>query len=156
MMKQPAQLIIGILIVTVLILMVIRVQDISAQQARYSANSETSFCENVLHGEIMAKTELVFGRSKTDGSAVTEDEFQYFLDTQVTPRFPEGLTLLSGQGQFKNSSGNIIEEGAKLLILLYPFKPEGTRAIEEMRDAYEIAFHQQSVLRVDERSCASF
>ncbi len=87
---------------------------------------------------------------------VTEDEFKGFLDSEVTPLFPDGLTLLTGAGQFKNSSGTIIREGFKLLILLYPFKSESTRAIEQIRDAYKSTFQQESVLRVDEPSCVSF
>jgi hypothetical protein len=87
---------------------------------------------------------------------VTEEEFQHFVDTEVTPRFPDGLTLLTGTGQFKDSTGTIIQEGSKLLILLYPFNQKSNRAVEQIREAYKDTFQQESVLRVDEQSCVSF
>lgn len=117
--------------------------------------SERAFCKHVLQGELFARTELFFGLSKP-GGVVTEIEFQTFIDNEVTPRFPEGLTLLSGIGQFQDQSRAIIREGSKLLILLYPFSRERSTAIEAIRSAYKKDFQQQSVLRVDEQSCVSF
>jgi hypothetical protein len=116
----------------------------------------SGFCNNQLNGTLFARAELFFGLSKSDGSVITEAEFQNFVDTEVTPRFPDGLTLLNGTGQFRTTSGNIIKEGSKLLILLYPYSPDSSTAIEEIREAYKTGFQQQSVLRVDDPSCVSF
>lgn len=124
-------------------------------QNLFPTASERTFCKRVLNGELFERTELFFGLSKP-GGVVTEDEFQSFVDREVTPRFPEGLTLLSGIGQFQDQSRTIIKEGAKLLILLYPFSKESNGAIEAIRGAYKLSFQQQSVLRVDEQSCVSF
>ena len=130
--------------------------DISAQTNRLEAGSERGFCEKVLHGKLFSRTELFFGLSRSGGLPdVTEAQFQTFLDTEVTPRFPDGLTLLTGTGQFKNS-GIIIQERSKLLILLYPFNQKSYGAVEEIRQAYKDAFQQEGVLRVDEQSCISF
>lgn len=102
------------------------------------------------------RTELFFGLSRSNGPDVTEEEFQHFVDTEVTPRFPDGLTLLTGRGQFKGSTGTIIQEGSKVLILLYPFNQKSNRAVEQIREAYKDTFQQESVLRVDGQSCVSF
>ena len=51
---------------------------------------------------------------------VTDEEFRAFLDEVITPRFPNGLTMLSGAGQFRGSSRMIQLEGAVFVILLYP------------------------------------
>ena len=118
--------------------------------------SERRICEQVIKGEIFARTELLFGLSRADGPDITEQEFQDFIDQQVTPRFPDGLTLLAGNGQFKDSAGNIIQEGSKLLILLYPFSRDRSALVDEVRAEYKSAFQQESVLRVDEHSCVSF
>jgi hypothetical protein len=67
----------------------------------HSAWSERKICERLINGEIFARTELLFGLSRSDGPDITEEEFQSFIDLQVTPRFPEGLTLLAGNGQFR-------------------------------------------------------
>jgi hypothetical protein len=113
--------------------------------------------EPPVFGEIWARTELYFGTNRPDGTVVTDDKFKRFLDQEVTPRFPDGLTLLTGSGQFKNSSGVIIQEKSKVLILLYPLDDTGaSNRIEMIREAYKRAFQQESVLRVDSRAGVSF
>ncbi len=118
--------------------------------------SEQQLCTRVLKSEFFARTELLFGLSRSDGPDITEQEFKNFIDAKVTPRFPDGLTLLSGDGQFKDASGTIIEEGSKLLILLYPFSQQNSKLVEHIRDDYKELFQQQSVLRIDDLSCVSF
>lgn len=97
------------------------------------------------------RTELFFGRSKSDGTEITEDEFADFLDEIITPEFPDGLTVLDGIGQFRDAKGKIIQEKAKVLVLLYSSKMrrQNNRKIELIRKAYKNRFQQQSVLRVD-------
>ena len=65
----------------------------------------------------LARTELFFGTAKPDG-VVTEEEFLAFVDAEITPRFPDGLTLLKGDGQFRGEDGVIIKEESFVLILL--------------------------------------
>lgn len=129
-------------------------ENLSPQRA-FSPVRERGFCKHVLHGELFARTELFFGLS-TPGGVVTEEEFQAFVDSKITPRFPDGLTLLSGKGQFRDATNVIIQEGTKLLILLYPFSKARNTDVEQIRVDYKDAFQQQSVLRVDEQSCVSF
>ena len=114
-------------------------------------------CTNRDTGQLFARTELVFGRAKPNGSMVTGEEFSGFLDEIITPRFPDGLTVLSGAGQFRGSSGMIMREGAVFVILLYPAgnKDSSTR-VEEIRDIYRKTFAQESVMRIDGESCVSF
>ena len=114
-------------------------------------------CTDRDQAQLWARTELYFGRGKPDGSTVTDDEFRAFLDDIITPRFPNGLTVLSGAGQFRGSSGMITREGAMFVILHYPAgeKTSSTR-IEEIRDSYKKNFAQESVLRVDGESCVHF
>jgi hypothetical protein len=103
------------------------------------------------------RSELYFGSEKPDGSEVTEEELERFVDEEVTPRFPDGLTLLSGEGQFRDSSGEIVEEPSHVLILLYPpTDEEANDGIEEIREDYKRDFEQESVLRVDDREQVSF
>ncbi|MGH8474934.1 MAG: DUF3574 domain-containing protein, partial [Methylococcales bacterium] len=119
--------------------------------------NEQRFCKHRLHGELFSRTELFFGLSRAAPDPdITEAQFQGFIDTKVTPRFPDGLTLLSGIGQFKDSAGTTVQEGSKLLILLYPFNKQNNLAVEDIRTDYKQDFKQQSVLRLDERSCVSF
>jgi hypothetical protein len=88
---------------------------------------------------------------------VTDEEFRAFLDDIITPRFPNGLTVLSGTGQFRGSSGMIKREGAVFVILLYPAGDKDSSVrIEEIRGSYRRIFVQESVLRVDGESCVDF
>ncbi len=108
-------------------------------------------------GQPWVRTELFFGLSKADGAMIKPQEFQAFLDREVTPRFPDGLTLLTGLGQFKNAEGKIIQERSQLLILLYARDTiDANKKVEQIRQSYKAAFKQESVLRVDSVSCVSF
>jgi hypothetical protein len=105
------------------------------------------------------RTELLFGTDRPGGGpAVTEQEFQDFLDAEITPRFPDGLTVEQARGQYKDSHGVIERERSYLVTLLYPAtraRPAGA-AVEEIRRRYDQAFQQESVGRVDEPVRASF
>ena len=100
------------------------------------------------------RTELFFGRNITGGGEVSKQDFNKFLEEFITPRFPDGLTVLNGRGQFLNSSGDVERERTIVLILLYPVsaRKEKHAKIEEIRDEYKSRFQQQSVLRVDDPS----
>lgn len=103
--------------------------------------------------EPFVRTELFFGTDRENVPDITDEEFNSFLDAVVTPEFPDGLTLLSGKGQFCcDSVGNVIQEGSKVLILFYPHetRKESHEKIEKIREAYKEKFGQQSVLRVDD------
>jgi hypothetical protein len=106
--------------------------------------------------EVWGRTELYFGTNKPAGE-VTDAEFAQFVDTEVTRLFPDGLTLLSGYGQFKDSKGELIREKSFVLILLYPVQTrDANTRIEEIRELYKKAHGQESVLRVDSFALVSF
>jgi Protein of unknown function (DUF3574) len=99
-----------------------------------------------------ARTELFFGTAKADGTVVSDREFNRFVDAIVTPRFPDGLTLLEADGQFRNAEGDVIKEKSFVLILLYPVEDfrDASRRIDVIRERYKARFQQESVLRVDD------
>jgi len=97
------------------------------------------------------RTELFFGTAKPVG-AVTPEEFKTFLDSVITPRFPEGLTVTKGAGQFTAADGALIKEDSYVIVLLYPL--DGQKAssarIDEIRREYMRQHQQESVLRADD------
>jgi hypothetical protein len=97
------------------------------------------------------RTELYFGRSRPDGTLISIEEWEAFLNDVVTPRFPDGFTVLDGIGQYKDRSGRVIKEPSKVLIFLYTKKGSNLarKKIDEIRETYRSAFKQESVLRVD-------
>jgi hypothetical protein len=127
------------------------------QPIALKVSQPTLRCKTLGPGELFARTELYFGLSKADGSIISDADFGRFVDQEVTPRFPDGLTLLSGLGQFKNSAGVITREPSRILILFYPLgDKENNKKLEAIRSAYKTTFQQESVLRADEQSCIAF
>jgi hypothetical protein len=103
------------------------------------------------HGSEMARTELLFGAGQV-GMA----QWQRFLTREVTPRFPDGLTVLGGYGQWKAPNGKISAERSRVLLLWHAPGAEADSKIDAIRDAYKKQFHQLSVMRVDSVDCISF
>lgn len=121
-----------------------------------AAPADAAFCRTVLGGEYWQRTELFFGRNSPAGE-ITEAQFQGFLDSVVTPLFPDGLTVLDGNGQFRSSPTAPVEkEKTKVLVLLYPFSAQASANVEQIRTSYKQQFQQQSVLRTDAKSCVGF
>jgi hypothetical protein len=108
-------------------------------------------------GEAFRRTELYFGSARPDGKPpVTDAQFDAFVDKYVTPRFPDGLTQLTGEGQFNGSTGPI-EETSFVVILLYPIDDRAAnKEIEAIRKDYRRLFQQESVLRADSTDRVSF
>lgn len=105
----------------------------------------------------MARLELYFGTQKPGGAPVTDAEWGAFLNEEVTPRFPDGLTVLRGDGQWRNAQGVITKETSAVLVILYEPSAEKEAGIEDIRAAYKDRFEQQSVMRVDAGTqCVSF
>jgi hypothetical protein len=103
------------------------------------------------------RTELYFGSNKPDGTAVTTDDFMLFVNEQITPSFPDGLTILTGYGQFLDSRGAVEKERSMVLILFYPLTmTDADSKIEAIRAKYKSQFQQESVLRVNSLSSVSF
>lgn len=104
-----------------------------------------------IQAEQFIRTELFFGSGKPDGSNIGEEDWQQFLNAEITPRFPDGLTVLTGLGQYRGANGVIVRERSIVLSLIYPVSARLTshEKIERIRAAYKSAFQQESVLRVD-------
>ncbi|MEG4204917.1 DUF3574 domain-containing protein [Microcoleus sp. Pol7_A1] len=104
----------------------------------------------------LLKDELYFGLTKPGGETISEAEWQEFVKAVITPRFREGLTVLEGSGQFLNSSGILIRENSKIVILIYQSSPEKNQAINEIIETYKRTFQQESVLRATSEVKVSF
>jgi len=98
---------------------------------------------------------LYFGRDKPGGE-VSSEEWQNFVDTVVTPRFPQGLTVWPAYGQWRMASGEIIQEGSYVLHVMHLGEPVSDVAIGEIMESYKNNFQQEAVLRVQDEVCVSF
>ena len=104
----------------------------------------------------MVRSELVFGTARPDGRVVSDPEWTAFLRSEVTPRFPVGLTVLSGLGQWQGDDGRVVRERSKVLMILHEPTDRAGAEIEAIRDAYRRQFDQESVMRIESVSCVRF
>jgi hypothetical protein len=103
-----------------------------------------------------AQTQLFFGLSRPGGEPISPEEWQRFVDEEIARRFPGGFTVLDGVGQWRDRSGSISRERAKVVVLLHEAGREVDALIDEVRKLYCARFAQQSVLRADQPAAVSF
>jgi hypothetical protein len=106
-----------------------------------------------------AEVDLFFGAGRPNGATISDREFSEFVDTEVTPRFPDGLTVLHGNGQYRTKSGALSKESSYEIVILYPRSDTmvDSQKADQIREIYKQKFEQESVLRVDETpACVSF
>jgi hypothetical protein len=99
--------------------------------------------------------ELFFGRGLPEGGEVGEGQWRRFLDEVVTPRFPDGLTVIDAAGQWRGRDG-IEQERSKILLIVAVDARDLDARLDAVIAAYKLRFHQQSVLRVDGSTCVVF
>jgi hypothetical protein len=107
-------------------------------------------------GDQMVETQLFLGMATPTGS-VSENEFARFVEAEVTPRWKEGFTILSGQGLWYSEQRQITErEPSRVLVRFHDGSAAASSDIEAIRAAYIKAFNQDAVLRTDRSTCADF
>ncbi len=108
------------------------------------------------HGQPMTRTYLFFGQKTADGRPIAAVRWRRFRRTEIVRAFPEGFTVIDARGFWRTKKGHTLWEGAKVVIRLHRGRPVDNTGIETLRRRYKARFQQQSVLRIDERVCASF
>lgn len=104
-------------------------------------------------------TRLYFGLGPADHpeTGVSETEWREFLDKEVTPRFPGGLSVLDVYGQWQSKGAATPERlRSKLLVIDYQDSPENRAKIDAIRAAWKQKTGDQSVMRVTESADVSF
>src|SRR5260221_3213054 len=67
----------------------------------------------------MQQIELMFGRNIGDRVGVGEAAWSRFLAREITPRFPDGLTVLNATGQWQDKDrGRLVREPSKLVVII--------------------------------------
>ena len=105
------------------------------------------------------ETRLYFGLGLIDqpGSGVSEPAWRAFLDQEVTPRFPDGLSVLDVYGQWQGKQQTVPERlRSKQLVIDYPDTPANRAKVEAIRAAWKQRTGDQSVLRVTQPADVSF
>jgi hypothetical protein len=103
----------------------------------------------------MVNDALYFGTS-TPGGFVSAERWADFLRLTVTPRFPNGFTVLQGSGQWKAADGLLNREASYLLNVLHVDDARAENAIREIVADYKSGHQQESVLRAKSFACVSY
>jgi len=106
------------------------------------------------HAQGWLRSELYFGVGDESGVAdrpqdapIDEATWRAFLDKEVTPRFPDGLTVFDAYGQWLfRGDGAPHRLKTKVLVILHEDTPRRRADIEAIRAAWKRATAQQSVL----------
>jgi Protein of unknown function (DUF3574) len=122
-----------------------------AGQATTPGNTERGCAPGASH----MRTTLYFGLAHPLGK-VSESQWQAFLRDEVTPRFPDGLTVWQADGQWRRSDGHISRERAKVLLLVHDETPAVRTALAAIVASYKRLFQQESVLWETAPVCAAF
>ena len=111
-----------------------------------------------LRGDAYVQTILIFGLSRPDGSVITQDEWQAFMDAHIVPRFGDGLTIIDTDGHWMMQSGELIKEDSRTILLLYDAASaqQADADIESIKAEYKELFDQEAVLRIDSEAAVSF
>ena len=97
---------------------------------------------------------LYFGRETAKGGEVSEADWAKFLADEVTPRFPDGLSVLDVAGQARDPSGRIARERTKLLVVVLFDAPAHLPKVQAIVDAYNKHWGQHGVFRTEHAVCA--
>jgi Protein of unknown function (DUF3574) len=139
-----------------LAIFLLAITPLSAQTPSPTLHGDRAHPAHAIH---WLDTRLYFGLGPIDDptKGTSEAAWRDFLDHEVTPRFPNGLSVLDVYGQWQGAQQTSPErERSKLLVIDYPATPANAAKIEAIRSAWKQRTHAQSVLKVTQPADVSF
>jgi hypothetical protein len=119
------------------------------------ASAQTIECHAPL--KPMLEIDLMFGRNIGDALGVSESDWTAFVETEITPRFPEGFSVGDALGQWRDRDTNaIVEEPSKSVEIVVPQDAEVHDKVTAIVEAYKTRFRQQAVGVIMRPACVSF
>jgi len=95
-----------------------------------------------------ARYELCFGLSADSGhTRISNEQWLAFRDAEIAPRFPDGFTVCSGDGFWRNGS-KTYGEASKILIVIALDTEDTGKKLDAIATAFARRFIQESVLEV--------
>lgn len=105
----------------------------------------------------MIEVALFFGRDIAGRAPLTDAEWTAFAADALVRAFPDGFTVLDGNGQWRDPrSGAVLRESTKIVLVAAPRTGDLAARIAAAASAYKTQFRQQSVGVVTREVCASF
>lgn len=105
----------------------------------------------------MTEAQLVFGRNIGGKLGVSEKSWARFLASEISPRFPDGLTVMDAAGQWRDPARKrLVREPSKIVMVVAREDIDFQKKIDAIVDAYKRRFHQQAVGVIMRPACVSF
>ena len=105
----------------------------------------------------MQQIELMFGRNLAGHLRVGEAAWSRFVAREITPRFPDGLTVLNAAGQWRDpAGGRVVREPGKMVIIVTVDDAAARDRIAAIVGTYKQRFRQRSVGVISRSVCAAF
>ncbi len=111
------------------------------------------------HGDQQSRkvAELLFGRDIGGRLGVSNSDWMHFAARELTPRFPDGLTVSDAFGQWRDRrSGRIVREPSKRVEIVLPGNADDDDRLDAVVAAYKRVFRQQSVGVIVRDACVAF
>ncbi len=105
----------------------------------------------------MVKMELYFGRDIAGRAPVSDAAWADFTRTVITPRFPDGLTVIDAYGQWLDPrTQRTGGEATKLVQIVAPGGAKTAAAVAAVSAAYRSQFRQEAVGVTSVEVCGKF
>lgn len=105
-------------------------------------------------GQSELRTAQLFLSAKPPAK-ISDNDIRKFVDAEVTPRFPDGVTVVDGGGQWRGDENRMIREAAKVVMIVLPETGDPVAKVEQVRAAYRARFKQDSVILLPPPACVA-
>lgn len=126
---------------------------ITAPPARAPSAPPTPACPQ--GQELLPTAQLFLGRV-APGSTIRSMDLVKFVDEEVTPRFPDGVTVLDGGVQWAGPENRLMREAAKVVLIVLPPGGDPQGRVEAVRAAYRSRFNEDAGLIMAPPACVAF
>jgi hypothetical protein len=103
-------------------------------------------------GEAQFRTAQLF-LTAPPPTRLSDEDVRRFVEQEVTPRFPKGVTVLDSTAPAKGADVVLVRDAAKTLLIVLPPKGDSYTAVEAVRTAYRARFRQDPVVVLPPPSC---
>ncbi len=105
----------------------------------------------------MLAIDMFFGRDIAGRAPVSEAAWAAFARAEITPRFPDGFTVIDARGQWLDPETNSIgAEASKMVRIDVAPGADVAARVAAVADAYKARFHQMAVGVSSAAVCAAF
>lgn len=105
-------------------------------------------------GQEHLRTAQLFLGGQAGSAAVPESDLRAFVDREITPRFPAGVTVLDGGGQWRGAENQLIRQAQKVVLIVLPARGNTHDRLQAIRAAYRAKFRLESVV-VTQAACVA-